>query len=85
MTPSDVASTYRPTLFSIAYRMTGEVMTSEDIVQDVLLKWVNRSSESVQDTKAYLAKSVMNSSLNHLAQAKRQREAYKGMWLPSRF
>lgn len=82
MTVSEIATTYRPTLFSIAYRMTGEVMISEDIVQDVLLNWVNRSSEGVQDAKAYLAKSVTNASLNHLAQVKRQREAYKGLWLP---
>lgn len=82
MTISEVATTYRPTLFSIAYRMTGEVMASEDIVQDVLLNWVNRSSEDVQDAKAYLAKSVTNASLNHLAQVKRQRETYKGLWLP---
>ncbi|WP_420151203.1 sigma-70 family RNA polymerase sigma factor [Spirosoma sp.] len=82
MTASEVTTTYRPTLLSIAYRMTGEIMVSEDIVQDVLLNWMNRSSEGVQDVKAYLAKSVMNSSLNYLAQAKRQREAYKGVWLP---
>ena len=82
MTASEVTTTYRPTLLSIAYRMTGEIMVSEDIVQDVLLNWMNRSSEGVQDAKAYLAKSVMNSSLNYLAQVKRQREAYKGIWLP---
>lgn len=57
-------------------------MVSEDLVQDVLLNWINRSSEGVQDAKAYLAKSVMNASLNYLAQVKRQREVYKGTWLP---
>ena len=79
MTQSDAITTYRPTLFSIAYRMTGEVMVSEDIVQEALLKWMSRSSDEIQDNKAYLAKSVINSSLNHLAQVKRQREAYKGI------
>lgn len=82
MTASEIATTYRSALFSIAYRMTGEVMVSEDIVQDVLLNWINRSSAEVQDAKAYLAKSTMNASLNYLAQVKRQREAYKGIWLP---
>ena len=82
MTASQVATTYRSTLFSIAYRMTGEVMTSEDIVQEVLLNWMARSAEGIQDLKAYLAKSVINASLNHLAQVKRQRELYKGVWLP---
>lgn len=82
MIASQVATTYRPTLLSIAYRITGEVMTSEDIVQDVLLNWIDRSTERVQDAKAYLAKSVMNASLNYLDRVKRQRELYKGIWLP---
>ncbi|GAB4020384.1 sigma-70 family RNA polymerase sigma factor [Spirosoma migulaei] len=82
MTSSDAISTYQPTLFSIAYRMTGEVMVSEDIVQDVFIKWMSRPSDAIQDDKAYLAKSVINASLNYLAQVKRHREAYKGVWLP---
>lgn len=82
MTSADAITTYRPTLFSIAYRMTGEVMVSEDIVQEAILKWMSRSTEGIQNNKAYLAKSVINSALNHLAQVKRQREAYKGIWLP---
>lgn len=82
MTSSDAVTTYRPTLFSIAYRMTGEVMVSEDIVQEAFLKWMNRPSEVILDDKAYLAKSVINTSLNHLARVKREREAYKGPWLP---
>lgn len=82
MTTAEVTTTYRPTLLSIAYRMTGEVMTSEDIVQDVLLNWMARPTEGVQDAKAYLAKSVINASLNYLDRVKRQRELYKGIWLP---
>ncbi|GAB4024056.1 sigma-70 family RNA polymerase sigma factor [Spirosoma koreense] len=82
LAPSDAVRAYRPTLLSIAYRMTGELMVSEDIVQDVFLKWMNLTPEAVQDISAYLAKSVINASLNHLARVKRQREAYKGIWLP---
>ncbi|WP_338871902.1 sigma-70 family RNA polymerase sigma factor [Spirosoma sp. SC4-14] len=82
MNSSDSIDAYRSTLVAVAYRMTGEVMVSEDIVQDVLLNWMNRSGNVVLEPKAYLIKSVMNAALNHLAQAKRQREAYKGMWLP---
>ncbi|MBD2700394.1 RNA polymerase sigma factor SigJ [Spirosoma sp. BT702] len=77
-----MATTFRPTLLSIAYRMTGEIMVSEDIVQDVLLSWINDTPEGVQNIKAWLARSVMNASLNHLARVKRQRETYKGTWLP---
>ncbi|GAB3997000.1 RNA polymerase sigma-70 factor [Spirosoma daeguense] len=81
MNAPEVNATFRSTLLGIAYRMTGEVMTSEDIVQDVLLKWLNHSQTDIQDSNAYLAKSVTNAALNHLAQMKRQRDAYKGIWL----
>ena len=73
---------FQPQLFALAYRMTGEVAVSEDIVQDSLTNWVTHPNEHVKDPQAYLAKSVINRSLNHLAASKRQREAYKGPWLP---
>jgi len=82
MSSSDVIDTYRSTLVAVAYRMTGEIMASEDIVQDVFLNWLKRSDTTILEPKAYLIKSVMNAALNHLAQAKRQRESYKGTWLP---
>lgn len=81
----EVLITYRPTLVSIAYRMTGQVMVSEDIVQEVIVRWLNRPQETVLDPKAYLVKSVTNSCLNYLAQVKREREAYRGVWLPEPF
>ncbi|GAB3964962.1 RNA polymerase sigma-70 factor [Spirosoma terrae] len=82
MITNQAATTYRPTLLAIAYRMTGELMASEDIVQDVLLRFMNNTPENIQDRKAYLAKSVMNASLTYLDRVKREREVYKGIWLP---
>ncbi|WP_461116480.1 hypothetical protein [Spirosoma jeollabukense] len=43
MTPADTITTYRPTLFLIIYRVTGEVMVGEKIVQEMILKWISRS------------------------------------------
>lgn len=77
-----MVSQYQPQLFALAYRMTGEVAVSEDIVQDALVHWATRPHEDVKNPPAYLAKAVTNRSLNHLAARKRQREAYKGTWLP---
>lgn len=82
MLPTETATAYRPILVSIAYRMTGEVMVSEDIVHDVLLNYLSRPIPSLLDSQAYLAKCVINACLNYLAQIKRQRQAYKGLWLP---
>lgn len=82
ITIEDVLSSYQPQLFALAYRMTGEVAVSEDIVQETLIHWATRPNGDVKNPKAYLAKAVTNRSLNHLAALKRQREAYKGTWLP---
>ncbi|WP_040006799.1 sigma factor-like helix-turn-helix DNA-binding protein [Fibrisoma limi] len=78
----DIVISYQPKLFALAYRMTGEVAVSEDIVQESLTNWVILPHEDVQNPLAYLAKTVINRSLNHLAAVKRQREVYKGTWLP---
>lgn len=78
----DVILTYQPMLFALAYRMTGEIAVSEDIVQESLVNWAIHPPIEVRNPKAYLAKSVINRSLNHLATVKRQRLAYKGTWLP---
>lgn len=73
---------YQNLLFSIAYQMTGEVAISEDVVQEVWTNWMEKALETVANPRAYLARSVVNRSLNYLAEAKRRREAYRGTWLP---
>lgn len=73
---------YQNLLFSIAYQMTGEVATSEDVVQEVWANWIEKTTETVANPRAYLARSAVNRSLNYLTEAKRQRESYRGTWLP---
>ncbi|MFN7119495.1 MAG: sigma-70 family RNA polymerase sigma factor [Saprospiraceae bacterium] len=82
MNTSEIIQQYQSLLFSIAYQMTGEVVASEDIVQEVLTNLIIQQSESITYPKAYLAKAVTNRSLNYLVEAKRRRESYKGTWLP---
>ncbi len=78
----DILVRYQPQLVALAYRMTGEIAVSEDIVQESLVHWATHPREDVKNPPAYLAKAVINRSLNHLAAVRRQREAYKGTWLP---
>jgi RNA polymerase sigma-70 factor, ECF subfamily len=72
----------RPYLFSIAYNMTGTVEDAEDIVQDVFEKWLQAERSEVESAKAYLARMVVNRSIDRLNELKSVREAYKGFWLP---
>lgn len=72
----------RPLLFSIAYRMTANVADSEDILQDTFEKWLQLDSQKITHPKAYLCKTISNRCINYLQKQKKQREVYKGTWLP---
>ncbi|MBC5993392.1 sigma-70 family RNA polymerase sigma factor [Pontibacter cellulosilyticus] len=71
----------RPLLHSIAYKMTASVADSEDILQDVLEKWLHQEA-AVINSKAYLAKAVANTALNYLKKRKQEQDNYFGLWLP---
>lgn len=70
----------RPWLFRIAYGMLGIVEEAEDIVQDVYEKW--GGTDGVKNAKAYLGRMTVNQSIDRLQVLKKEREEYKGYWLP---
>lgn len=72
----------RPYLFKIAYSMTGDAQEAEDLVQDVFETWLKANREDVANPKAYLARMIVNRSINRLEELKRIRESYTGTWLP---
>ncbi|MBC7814327.1 MAG: RNA polymerase sigma-70 factor [Burkholderiales bacterium] len=72
---------YRPLLFSIAYRMLGSAMEAEDMVQEAYLRY-EKADEPIEYPKAYLTTIVTRLCLDHLKSAKTQREQYIGTWLP---
>ncbi|GEN84041.1 RNA polymerase sigma factor SigJ [Sporosarcina luteola] len=83
METEQLYQTYKPLLFSIAYRMTGSVADAEDLVQEAFLTYNRVSSEKViENEKAYLCKILMNSSIDKLRLAANKREIYVGEWLP---
>lgn len=78
----DEFQTYRPLLFSIAYRMTGSASQAEDIVQDAYLRYREAEAETIHSLKSFLTTIVVNLCLNYLKSARVQREEYVGVWLP---
>lgn len=74
--------TYRPLLFSIAYRMLGSVMEAEDMVQETFLRCQTMRVQNIESPKAFLAKVLTRLCLNRLESAQHQRETYIGPWLP---
>lgn len=73
---------YKAYAFSIAYRMLGSVVEAEDVVQDCFAGLQSRSDDVIRHPKSYIAKLVINRSLNLLNSARNHREHYVGEWLP---
>ena len=46
--------TYRPYLFSIAYRMLGSAMDAEDMVQETYIRSSAKPKDPIRSLKAYL-------------------------------
>ncbi|MCZ8523620.1 MULTISPECIES: sigma-70 family RNA polymerase sigma factor [Paenibacillus] len=76
--------TYRPLLFTTAYRMLGSAAEAEDAVHDLFaaLGTSGADGESLRSEQAYLLKLLTNRCLNVLKSARRRRETYPGPWLP---
>jgi RNA polymerase sigma-70 factor (ECF subfamily) len=77
---TDDFETYRPLMFSIAYRMLGSAMEAEDIVQEAYLRY--QRMQDIDSPKAFLSAVVTRLCLNQLQSARARRETYIGPWLP---
>lgn len=77
-----VYTSYKPLLFSLAYRMLGSVMDAEDVVQEAFLYVSETNPAHVHNPKAYLCKIVTNRCIDKLRSASKKREVYVGPWLP---
>lgn len=76
MDPSSAINLYQPMLQALAYRMVGCMHDAEDIVQDTFLKYLTIDQSKIENTKAYLIKSVTNNCLNHLNSFKQKKKDY---------
>lgn len=79
---TETFESYRPLLFSIAYRMTGSATDAEDIVQDTYLRYRTAHQDDIRDLKPFLTTITTRLALDYLKSARVQREQYIGTWLP---
>ncbi|MFY0601358.1 MAG: sigma-70 family RNA polymerase sigma factor [Cyclobacteriaceae bacterium] len=75
MTPIAITQ-YQPMLQALATRMVGCMHDAEDIVQDTFLKYLSIDTSKIENTKAYLIKSVTNNCLNHINSIKEKKKDY---------
>lgn len=76
MNQAQTIALYRPLLHTIAYNIVRCKQDAEDIVQETFMKWLAVEQEKIQNTKAYLIRSVTNNCLNHLNSLKKKKEEY---------
>ncbi len=69
-------SQYQPLLQAIALKMVGSLHDAEDIVQDTFVKWLTIDQEKIENTKAYLIRTVTNNCLNHLNSFTKKKKEY---------
>lgn len=76
MSQEETISLYQPLLYSVAYNILGRVADAEDIVQDTFLKWFKVDHQKIENSKAYLVKSVKNACINHINVLQRRKEVF---------
>lgn len=76
MNHAQTISQYQPLLQTIAYNLVRCKEDAEDIVQETFIRYLSIDHQKIQNTKAYLIRSVTNACLNHLAALKRKKEEY---------
>ena len=81
MSRTDAFVAHRNLLFTVAYEMLGSAADSEDVLQEVWLRWAE-VTDDVLDDRAYLVRITTRLSLNKLRGNARRREEYVGPWLP---
>ncbi len=74
--------TYRPYLFSLAYRMLGSAMDAEDMVQETYVRYQATPPDSIRSLKAFLTTILTRLCMDQLQLARKTREVYVGPWLP---
>ncbi len=55
---------HRPVLMSVALSILGNIRDAEDVVQDTFVKWFERDTSHVEESKGYLITMVKNACAN---------------------
>lgn len=72
----------RRRLAGLAYRMTGSVSDSEDVVHEAWIRWSRQDIAQIEAPSRWLGAVVTRLCLDHLKSARHRRETYVGAWLP---
>ncbi len=72
----------RRRLWGVAYRMLGSRADADDLVQEAWLRWHRAAGDEIRNPEAWLVTAITRASIDRLRQARVERDAYVGPWLP---
>lgn len=72
----------RRRLAALAYRMTGSVADTDDILQQTWMRLAGQDLDALDKPSRWLGAVVTRLCLDHLKSARVKRETYVGAWLP---
>lgn len=79
---TELIARLRPALKAYAYNICGSVDDAEDIVQDVMVKYLGLDETKIDDPKSYLIRMVINHAINQKKKLNKRIINYPGEWLP---
>lgn len=76
----DILTDYQKKLFPYAYNILGSVDDAHDVIQDVIVNFIESERDGILNESAYLIKSVVNKSIN--LKIRNQKSIGDLTWLP---
>lgn len=76
----DISADYQTKLFPYAYNILGSIDDANDVIQDVIMDYIESNRDNIVNESAYLIKSVINKSIN--LKKRNQKIISQTTWLP---
>src|SRR5690606_24381914 len=76
----NITEDYQKKLFPYAYHILGSAEDARDVIQDVVLNYIEKRSNNIENSSAYLIKSVINRSITLKERSKKM--VGQTIWLP---
>jgi RNA polymerase sigma-70 factor, ECF subfamily len=72
----------RARLRNLAYRLLGSVSDSDDVLQELYLRWHRADAAEIQSADAWLTTALTRLCIDRMRARQQERDAYSGSWLP---
>jgi RNA polymerase sigma factor (sigma-70 family) len=76
----DILKDYQTKLFPYAYNILGSIDDANDVIQDVVVNYIESDRDDIRNELAYLVKSVINKSIN--LKTRNKKMVGQTTWLP---